>query len=79
MITAREIFAPLANAGHPMLKHELRQDDGILVLHPEAPLEAADFAALASEADTYLERHGTLRGVLIGADAPGRVRFCHGY
>ena len=50
-----------------MLNHELRQDDGILVLHPEGPLEAADFTTLASEVDAYLERHGTLRAVLIRA------------
>jgi len=48
-----------------MLKHELRQDEGILALHPEGPLEAADFTTLTSEVDAYLERHGTLRGVLI--------------
>ena len=55
-----------------MLKHELRQDDGILVLHPEGPLEAADFTALASDVDAYLALHGTLRGVLIRAKSfPG--------
>ncbi len=55
-----------------MLSHELRQDDGVLVLHPEGPLEAADFTALASHVDAYLERHGTLHGVLIRAKSfPG--------
>ena len=55
-----------------MLNHELRQDDGVLVLHPEGPLEAADFTTLASHVDAYLERHGTLRGVLIRAKSfPG--------
>ena len=59
-----------------MLNHELRQDDGILVLHPEGPLEAADFTALASEVDAYLERHGTLRAVLIRAKSfPGWKDF----
>lgn len=55
-----------------MLNHELRQDDEILVLHPEGPLEAADFTKLASHVDAYLERHGALRGVLIRAKSfPG--------
>ena len=59
-----------------MLNHELRQDDGILVLHPEGPLEAADFTTLASEVDAYLERHGTLRAVLIRAKSfPGWKDF----
>lgn len=48
-----------------MLKHELRQDDEILVLNPEGPLEAEDFTTLASPVDAYLERNGKLRGVLI--------------
>ena len=41
-----------------MLKHELRQDDGILALHSEGPFEAADFTALASDVDAYLARPG---------------------
>ncbi len=59
-----------------MLNHELRQDDGVLVLHPEGRLEAADFTALASSVDAYLEQHGTLRGVLIRAKSfPGWKDF----
>lgn len=59
-----------------MLKHELRQDDAILVLHPEGALEAADFTTLASAVDAYLERHGALRGVLIRAESfPGWKDF----
>jgi len=55
-----------------MLKHELRQDDGILALHPEGPLEAADFTTLTVDVDAYLARHGSLRGVLIRAKSfPG--------
>jgi len=48
-----------------MLNHELRHDDGILVLNPEGPLEADDFTTLASQVDAYLEQHARLRGVLI--------------
>jgi hypothetical protein len=59
-----------------MLNHELRRDDGILVLNPEGPLEAADFTTLASHVDVYLEQHGTLRGVLIRAKSfPGWKDF----
>ena len=59
-----------------MLKYELRQGDGILVLHPEGPLEAADFTTLASDLDDYRERHGKLRGVLIRAKSyPGWKDF----
>jgi hypothetical protein len=59
-----------------MLKHEFRQDDGILMLHPEGPLEAADFTTLTSEVDAYLGRHGTVRGVLIRAKSfPGWKNF----
>ncbi len=59
-----------------MLSHELRRDDGILVLKPEGTLGAADFTILASHVDAYLERHGTLRGVLIHAKAfPGWKNF----
>lgn len=59
-----------------MLNHELRPDEGILVLIPEGPLEAADFKTLASEVDAYLEQHETLRGVLIRAGSfPGWQDF----
>ena len=59
-----------------MLKHEFRQDDGILVLSPEGPLEAADFTMLAGLVDAYLERNGKLRKVLIKAKSfPGWKDF----
>ncbi|MBE0613966.1 MAG: STAS/SEC14 domain-containing protein [Burkholderiales bacterium] len=75
-LTARAILAPLLNRGIPMLKYELRQDDGMLVLHPEGPLEAADFTTLARDVDAYLKRHGVLRGVLIRAKSfPGWKDF----
>jgi hypothetical protein len=50
-----------------MINYELLHDEGILVLHPEGPLEAADFTTLTSQVDTYLQGHGKLRGVLIHA------------
>lgn len=59
-----------------MLNHELRYDDGVLVLNPDGPLEAADFTTVADLVDAYLERHGTLRGVLIHAKSfPGWKDF----
>jgi SpoIIAA-like len=54
----------------------LRNDEGLLVLHPEGPIEAADFTSLASQVDVYLEGHGKLRGVLIHAKSfPGWKDF----
>jgi len=59
-----------------MLNYELLHDEGILVLHPEGPLEAADFTSLARQVDTYLAGHGKLRGVLIHAKSfPGWKDF----
>lgn len=59
-----------------MLNHELRRDEGILVLKPAGPLEAGDFTILASHVDAYLEQNGKLRGVLVHAKAfPGWKDF----
>ena len=37
-----------------MLKHQLLLREGILILEPDAPLEAADFEGLAREIDPIL-------------------------
>lgn len=59
-----------------MLDHEFRRADGILLLRPEGPLEAADFTKLAGLVDAYMELHGKLRGVLIKAKSfPGWKDF----
>lgn len=59
-----------------MIGYELQQDKGILVLHPEGPLEAADFISIAIHVDTYLAGHGKLHGVLIQAKSfPGWKDF----
>ncbi|HZM48581.1 MAG TPA: STAS/SEC14 domain-containing protein [Burkholderiales bacterium] len=59
-----------------MLSHDLRRDDGILVLMPDGPLEAADFETLAAHVDAYLEQHGMLHGVMVKARAfPGWKDF----
>ena len=48
-----------------MIKYELREDDGILIVSPEGPLAAADFEALAGEVDPYIEANGKLTGLMI--------------
>ena len=59
-----------------MINYELQHDKGILVLHPEGPLEAADFISITSQVDTYLAGHGKLHGVLIHAKSfPGWKNF----
>ena len=55
-----------------MLTHELRAEDGMLILRPDGALEASDFTALATFVDGYLDRGGKLSGVLIsGKSFPG--------
>ena len=55
-----------------MLKHKLLSPEGILILEPSSPLEAADFEAVAHEIDPYLAEHDTLAGVMVFAKAfPG--------
>jgi hypothetical protein len=59
-----------------MISHDLRRDEGILVLKPDGPLEKADFETLAAHVDAYLEQNGMLHGVLIQAKAfPGWKDF----
>ncbi len=59
-----------------MINYELQHDKGILVLHPEGPLEAADFISIASQVDAYLTKHGKLHGVLVHAKSfPGWKNF----
>ena len=55
-----------------MLSHKLLLPEGILVLEPDAPLQAADFEGLAREIDPYIAEHGKLTGLMIHARAfPG--------
>jgi len=59
-----------------MLHHELRRDQGILILKPEGALRAEDFVALAATVDPYLEQKGDLKGILLEAPAfPGWENF----
>jgi hypothetical protein len=58
--------------GRPMLKHQLLLPEGILILEPDAPLEADDFEGLVREIDPYIAEHGKLSGLMIRAKAfPG--------
>jgi len=76
MFIVRVIFAPLPNGGYSMIIYELLHDKGILVLHPDGSLEAADFISITSQVDTYLAGHGKLHGVLIHAKSfPGWKNF----
>ena len=55
-----------------MLKHQLLLPEGILILEPDSPLEAADFEGLVREIDPYIAEHGKLSGLMIHAKAfPG--------
>ncbi len=48
-----------------MLEHELLAKEGGLIVRPEGPLTAEDFAALAQQADAHIEAHGGLKGLMI--------------
>jgi hypothetical protein len=48
-----------------MMQHRLDKAAGILVVTPQGPLAASDFEALRTEVDPFIERAGTLRGLLI--------------
>ena len=59
-----------------MINHKLMRTEGVLVLTPEAPLEATDFEQLAREIDPYIEANGKLHGLMIDADSfPGWKDF----
>ena len=59
-----------------MLDHELLQPEGILILRPKAPLEAADFTKLGQEVDPYIETNGKLHGIMVDAESfPGWKDF----
>jgi len=59
-----------------MVDHELRRDEGILILQPKGSLEAVDFENISKEVDPYIEANGKLHGVMIEAEAfPGWKDF----
>lgn len=59
-----------------MLAFHINTLDGILSLEPSGPLQSSDFEALAREVDPYIEKNGSLNGLLIHAPSfPGWVDF----
>lgn len=55
-----------------MIRAQLMPADGIVMVTPEAPLAASDFAQLAAIVDPYIAAHGQLHGLLIDAQSfPG--------
>jgi hypothetical protein len=59
-----------------MIHHKLLQAEGVLIITPEAPLEATDFEKVAQEIDPYIEANGKLHGVMIDAESfPGWKDF----
>jgi hypothetical protein len=48
-----------------LLQHEIHRDKGVLIVKPLGPLAKEDFAAIARDADGYIELHGALNGLLI--------------
>ncbi len=50
-----------------MLKHELRKDQGILIVRPVGPLSADDFEFIATDVDAHIEAPGKLNGLMIHA------------
>jgi len=59
-----------------MIEHELRKDDGILIVTPKGPLAASDFEALAGHIGPYIEANGKLQELLVNAPSfPGWENF----
>lgn len=60
-----------------MLKHQLLEDKGILILKPNNRLTEEDFTLLAKEVvDPYLEKHHSLHGLMIYTESfPGWNNF----
>ncbi len=59
-----------------MLRHQLIEDQGILLVTPEAPLVSEDFQELARAVDPYIQREGKLNALVIEtASFPGWKNF----
>lgn len=59
-----------------MLDYQLDADQGILIVHPSAPLAARDIAQMTEVVDRYLTNHEYLNGLLISSDDfPGWENF----
>jgi hypothetical protein len=59
-----------------VITYKLLQEEGILILTPDSPLEATDSEKLAREIDPYIEQNGKLHGLMIDAESfPGWKDF----
>lgn len=59
-----------------MIKHEFRENDGILIIEPESSLQASDFDTLSSIVDPYIRENGKLNGLVIHTESfPGWQDF----
>jgi hypothetical protein len=59
-----------------VLRFELLEDDGILVVEPRDALTAGDFRIIARTIDPYIEERGNLTGLLVDAPSfPGWATF----
>jgi hypothetical protein len=58
------------------ISHRLLPDSGVIVVEVKQPLRSQDFDALAVTADTWIEAHGSLQGLVIHArEFPGWENF----
>jgi hypothetical protein len=51
-----------------MVRSELLGEEGILLVTPDGPLEAADFERLTKEVEPFIAANGRLSGLLINAE-----------
>lgn len=59
-----------------MIKHEFRENDGILMIEPESSLQASDFDTLSSIVDPRIKKNGKLNGLVIHTESfPGWQDF----
>jgi len=50
-----------------MIQHEMHHDKGVLIVKPQGPLTAEDFAAITRDASGYIATNGALDGFMICA------------
>ena len=59
-----------------MIKFELHEDQGVLVVEPQGALSAEDFQGISRTIDPYIQQKGKLTGLLIEAPSfPGWDSF----
>ena len=59
-----------------MIRFELDRENGILIIQPDGPLQAADFQAISREIDPYIAANGRLAGLMVEAPSfPGWESF----